>query len=48
MEKWSNLTIEEHIKKYITEGLTKKDAIKKVSKDRKMTKSEIYKYSIDI
>lgn len=45
---WENLSIEEHIKKYITEGFSKKDAIKKVSKDRKMTKSEIYKYSLNI
>ena len=46
--KWEDLTIEEHIKSYIEEGLNKKDAIKKVAKDRKLSKSEIYKYSIEL
>ena len=44
--KWDMLTIEDHIKKYMAEGLDKKDAVKKVAKDRKVTKSEIYKHSI--
>jgi 16S rRNA (cytidine1402-2'-O)-methyltransferase len=46
--KWENLSIEEHIKKYIDQGLTKKDAIKRVAKDRSMSKSEIYKWSLQI
>jgi 16S rRNA (cytidine1402-2'-O)-methyltransferase len=46
--KWESLTIEEHIQRYINEGLSKKDAIKKVSKDRNIPKSEIYKSSFDI
>ena len=46
--KWDSLTIEEHIRKYIDEGISKKDAIKKVAKDRIMPKSEVYKYSLDI
>jgi 16S rRNA (cytidine1402-2'-O)-methyltransferase len=46
--KWEHLTIEEHIKKYIEEGLSKKDALKKVSKDRNLPKSEVYKYSFDL
>lgn len=45
---WENLTIEEHIKKYIEEGLDKKDAIKKVAKDRGVSKSEIYSHSIGL
>lgn len=48
MSKWQSLTVEEHIKKYISEGMDKKSAIKKVAKDRKISKSEIYKYSIDL
>lgn len=48
MAKWEALSIEEHIKNYISEGLSKKEAIKKVAKDRKLSKSEIYKYSIDL
>lgn len=47
-KEWENLTIEEHIKKYINEGLAKKDAIKKTAKDRGMSKSEVYKYSLEL
>lgn len=46
--KWERLSIEDHIKKYIEEGLNKKDAIKKVSKDRNIPKTEVYKSSFDI
>ncbi|GAA0117102.1 16S rRNA (cytidine(1402)-2'-O)-methyltransferase [Clostridium senegalense] len=48
MSKWEDLSIEEHIKSYIKEGLSKKDSIKQVAKDRKLNKSEVYKHSIDI
>ncbi|GAA0125611.1 MULTISPECIES: 16S rRNA (cytidine(1402)-2'-O)-methyltransferase [Clostridium] len=48
MSKWEELSIEEHIKSYIKEGLSKKDSIKQVAKDRKLNKSEVYKHSIDI
>lgn len=46
--KWVNLSIEEHIKKYMAEGLSKKDAVKKVAKDRDISKSEVYKESFNI
>jgi 16S rRNA (cytidine1402-2'-O)-methyltransferase len=46
--KWEGISVEEHIKRYINEGYTKKDAIKQVAKDRDIHKSEVYKYSIDI
>lgn len=45
---FDSVPIEEHIKKYMSEGLDKKEAIKKVAKDRNMSKSEVYKYSIEI
>ncbi|WP_317312089.1 16S rRNA (cytidine(1402)-2'-O)-methyltransferase [Clostridium thermobutyricum] len=48
MEEWEHLTIEDHIRKYINDGLSKKDAIKMVAKDRKEPKSVIYKYSTEI
>ena len=44
---WIDMTIEEHIKKYIADGISKKEAIKMVAKDRKMPKSEVYKHSIE-
>lgn len=48
MSEWRDLNIDEHIKMYIEEGLNKKEAIKKVAKDRNLPKSEIYKYSINL
>lgn len=47
-EEWINLSIEEHIVKYIKDGLTKKDAIKLVAKERELPKSEVYKFSTNI
>ncbi|ADK13238.1 MULTISPECIES: 16S rRNA (cytidine(1402)-2'-O)-methyltransferase [Clostridium] len=47
-EKWINLSIEKHIKMYMEDGLDKKEAIKKVAKDRKLSKSEVYKYSLNL
>lgn len=46
--RWESLSVEEHIKKYIEDGLSKKDAIKKVAKDRNLPKSEVYKYSLEL
>lgn len=42
--KWLSMPIEVHIEKYLSEGLTEKEAIKKVAKDRDVDKNEIYKY----
>ncbi|WP_160677773.1 16S rRNA (cytidine(1402)-2'-O)-methyltransferase [Clostridium sp. C8-1-8] len=45
---WEDLSIEEHIIKNINAGMGKKDAIKAVAKERKLPKSEVYKYSTSI
>lgn len=45
---WENMSIEEHIKMYINQGVSKKEAVKKVAQERKLSKSEIYKFSINI
>lgn len=42
-----SLSIPEHIELYLYEGLDKKEAIKKVAKDRGVSKSEIYKYTVN-
>lgn len=47
-KEWIDLSIEDHIIKYINEGLSKKEAIKAVAKDREVPKSEVYKFSINI
>ena len=43
VEKWMSISVEEHYQKYIDEGLSDKDAIKKVASDRNIDKREIYK-----
>ena len=46
LEKLNELTIEEHYKFYEKQGLEKNEIIKKIAKDRKVTKNEIYKLFI--
>ena len=38
-----SLSPEEHVERYVTEGMAKMDAIKKAAKDRGLSKSELYK-----
>jgi len=45
---WESMSIPEHIEKYINEGMTKKDAIKKVAEERNLPKRDVYKESLDI
>ena len=40
------MTIEEHYKYYEEKGLKKNDIIKRIAKDRNVTKNEIYKLFI--
>lgn len=47
-ESWANISIEDHIKKHIDEGMDKKTAIKMVAKERELPKSEVYKFSTNI
>lgn len=48
LEQLEELPIEQHIKMLMENGLTKKDAIKEVAKERKLPKAEVYKHSLDI
>ncbi len=41
-DKFSEISIEEHVQMYIDEGLSKKDAIKKVADDRGLIKRDVY------
>ena len=47
-EKWEELSITDHIIKLLDDGITKKDAIKQVAKERGLPKNEVYKYSTEI
>lgn len=39
---WEELTITEHVEKYIVEGIPSKDAIKKAASDRNLPKRDVY------
>ena len=43
IDKWLKLSVKEHYDRYISEGLSDKDAIKKVAKDRGVEKRDIYR-----
>ena len=47
-EKWENLSIKDHILSVMESGISKKEAIKYVAKERGLSKNEVYKYAIDI
>ena len=42
-----NLTEKEHVDLYISQGIDKKEALKKVAKERGVSKSSLYKYIIE-
>ena len=39
---WENLSINEHVEKYINDGISSKDAIKKAATDRNLPKRDVY------
>lgn len=41
-ERWQQMPVEEHMKRYLDQGMTKKDAMKAVAKDRGISKREVY------
>ncbi|MCI8346364.1 MAG: 16S rRNA (cytidine(1402)-2'-O)-methyltransferase [Bacilli bacterium] len=43
IEDYSHITIEEHIRLYLDDGVEEKEAMKKVAKDRHIAKTEVYK-----
>ena len=40
--KWEEMSIEDHMEHYLKMGIDKKDAMKKVAKDRGVGKRDIY------
>ena len=43
---WEEISIEEHMEIYEQKGMSRKDAMKQVAKDRGVAKREIYQYLI--
>lgn len=41
-ESWKEMSVEEHMERYLSQGIDKKEAMKKVAKDRGVSKREIY------
>lgn len=39
---WDNISVKEHVDKYIAEGMTSKDAVKKAAQDRNLPKRDVY------
>lgn len=45
--KWEEIAIEEHMDIYLEKGLSKKDAMKAVAKDRGISKRDVYQYLLE-
>ena len=43
-QRWMDMSIEEHMEHYLSQGLDKKEAMKRTAKDRGVQKREIYNY----
>lgn len=44
---FENLTEKEHVELYLSRGMSKKDAIKRVAEERGVSKNSLYKYTIE-
>ena len=40
--KWEEMSLEEHMEHYLSQGMEKKDAMKQVAKDRGISKRDVY------
>ena len=43
-KKWEEMPVEDHMEHYLSQGMDKKEAMKKVAKDRGVSKRDIYNY----
>ena len=39
---WENISLKEHMAQYETQGMSRKEAMKQVAKDRGISKREVY------
>lgn len=46
--RWEEISIEEHMKIYLEQEMSKKDAMKAVAKDRGISKREVYQYLLEL
>lgn len=45
---WETMPIEEHMGKYLSQGMDKKEAMKQVAKDRGISKRDVYQYLMNL
>lgn len=45
---WNQLPVREHVRRYMEEGLDKKEALKRAARDRGVPKSALYKETLDL
>ncbi len=45
---WDDISVEDHIRMLMDQGLSKKDAVKKVAKERGLNKRDVYNIAIDL
>ena len=48
VEFWEEMSVRDHVSHYISEGMSKNDAIKAAAKDRHVPKNEVYKEVLDL
>ena len=46
-ESWQEISVEEHMERYESQGISRKEAMKLVAADRGTTKREIYQYLLE-
>lgn len=44
---WEEMSIEEHMEVYLSQGIDKKEAMKLVAKDRGISKRDVYQYLVN-
>ena len=47
-DQWKDLSVEEHIRQKITEGMTKKEAVKAVAEERGIPKRDVYNVGLKL
>ena len=43
-KRWEEMSIEDHMQIYLSRGIDKKESMKKVAKDRGLSKRDVYNY----
>lgn len=47
-KQWENMSVEDHIRMYLSKGMDKKEAVKQVAKERGVPKRDVYDVAVEI